>query len=124
MRRPLVFGEASGIKNVEATGTAEAQTSVGKPVVSPGIEFLALQPMLAMVGLDRSRLRVQAHETGIAAEPDSSPGVRERAIDRIAREPVFAGHGPEMDCLRCIGATDDPGQTAAVGGHPHVPLRV
>src|SRR5580658_8462386 len=66
------LGQARRIEDVEAAGAAESEAPVAQTKVRAIIELLSLQPVLAVIGLDGSGVRLVAHETGVAAEPEVS----------------------------------------------------
>ncbi len=123
-RRLAAPGQASGIENVEAARAAEAHPAVAQPEVRPGVELLALQTVLAMIGLHRACLRVVAHQSGIAAQPDPAAGIREDAIDRVAGEPLRARDAVEVDRVGVVAGPDHPHQTPAIGAEPEAILRI
>ena len=61
--------KAARIEHIEAARAAEAQAAVLHPKVCTRVKFLALQAVLAMVGLDCVRDRIKAHQPGISAQP-------------------------------------------------------
>ncbi len=77
-----------------------------------------------MVGLDRMGLRVVAHQSGVTAEPDPPACIRQHAVDRVARQSLFARHGLEADRVGSRGRSHDPGQTAAARAYPDSIFRV
>ena len=106
------------IEDVEAARPAERDASVAQPKVRAERELLALQAVLAMVGLDGARLGVEAHEPRVAAQPEAAARIGHDAVQRVARQAVGARQHLKLDRVGRRGGIDDAREPAAVGGRP------
>ena len=124
VRRPAVLGEACGIEDVESAGTAEGEASVAQAKVGAEVELLALQAVLAMVGLDARALRVVPGEPRIPAHPHAAGGVRHHPVHGVAREALLARQHLEADGIGGRDGSLHQGESAAVGRDPHLVTRI
>ena len=113
-----ILGQPCRIENIESTGTAETQAAIRGSVVRVVTEFLALQAMLAVVGLHGAGFGIVAVQARIAAEPDATLGIAEHAVNRVARQALLARQDLEMDGIGRRLRPNHARDAAAVGPDP------
>src|SRR3569833_17941 len=116
--RVVILGHPRRVEDVESTGAAEAEPSIGQAEVGVEIELFTLQAMLTVIGLHGARIRIETDETGVAAQPQLATVIGYDTVNGVAGQALAAGY-----CLEANGSwvgrcADYSRKSRAVGADP------